>query len=112
MSRMALLVAQPIVKSGTVLTLAAASGGGDHLPVGESTFLVIKNGDASSHTVTLVTTASEGGLAVADEVVAVAAGVTKVIGPLVPELFQDPTDGTCHVTYDAVTTVTVGVFTL
>lgn len=102
---MATLSKQVAGTSGLAVTLSAASGGGDLCPTGKGVFLLVKNGDGSSHTVTLATPDTVDGLAVADRVVTVAAGATEVI-PLPDDLYRD-TDGFAHLTYSAVTSVTV-----
>lgn len=118
---MALLTYQSSVQNdGITLTMASASGGGDTIgyssggimqmnSVGVPTpkyngFLVVRNADATTTNVTLVTPG-----ATADIVVAVAAGALKVIGPLTDALV-DPATGTISVTYSKVTSLTVGVF--
>lgn len=88
--------------------LIAATAGGDDAPTGAGIFLVVKNADASSHTVTLVTPGTvDGDLAVADRAVTVAAGKTQMI-PLTAT-YRDPATGRASITYDAVTSVTVAV---
>lgn len=89
--------------------LVAATALGDSAPVGPNRFLVVKNGDASSHTVTVVTPGTVAGLAIGDVVTVVAAGKLSVI-PL-PRMLAGA-DGRASITYDAVTSVTVGVFEL
>jgi len=89
--------------------LVAATSGGDTAAVGAGTFLVVQNGDASSHTVTLATPDTvDGDLAVADRTVTVAAGKTQFI-PLTAR-YRDPSTGRAAITYDGVTSVNVGVF--
>lgn len=99
----------PLQGSQMDAALVAATSGGDTAPVGAGLFLVVKNADASPHTVTLVTPATvDGDLAVADRAVTVAAGKTELI-PLTAT-YRDPTTGRASLTYDAVTSVSVGVF--
>ena len=108
---MAALVTTPITTSGVVLgVLAAASVGGDTITASDRTFLVVKNADTVPHTVTLVTPGNVSGLAIADKPVVVTNGTTALIGPF-GSVFIDPT-GIISVTYDAVTSVTVGAFTI
>jgi hypothetical protein len=109
---MTLLATQEIQQQGTSPILAAASGGGDTFQPGDSTFLHVKNADAAPHTVTLVTTATEFGQPVADLAVVVPAAGERLIGPLTPAEFNDPTADVGSITYSAVTSVTVGVFSL
>lgn len=88
--------------------LVAAAGGGDTAQTGAGVFLRVANGDASSHTVTLVTPGTIDGLAIADRAVVVPAGQTFDIP--VTDRYRDPATGRAAITYDAVTDVTVGVF--
>ncbi|MFE6362975.1 hypothetical protein ACFVP3_23625 [Streptomyces sp. NPDC057806] len=88
--------------------LVAAAAGGDTVQTGAGIFLAVKNGDASPHTVTLVTPGTVDGLAIADRAVPVPAGQTYLIP--VTDRYRNPSTGRAAITYDAVTTVTVGVF--
>lgn len=103
----ALLTTGHVSHSGVVQSLVAAAGGGDTLSAGERTFLVVNNGSGGSINVTVAspTTCSQG--STHPLVVAVGAGAVKYIGPLPENRFGDPVS----VTYSAVTSVTVGVFT-
>lgn len=104
---MATLATQPIASTGTAPSFAAATSGGDKAHVGDHVYLVVKNGGGSPITVTLATSATEDGFAVADNAVSVAAGAETYVGPLEASLYADTTDGLCHITYSGVTTVTV-----
>ncbi|MFJ2701887.1 hypothetical protein ACIO3R_01645 [Streptomyces sp. NPDC087428] len=90
-------------------TAVAATGAGDTAPVGPGTFLLVINGGGASRTVTVATPGTVAGHAVADATLVVAAGKSGVI-PLT-NLFRGAT-GRAAITYDAVTSVTVAVFTL
>ena len=103
---MALLTTQQIGITGTNPTYDAAGGSGDTINPDSRTVLHVKNGDASSHSVTVAVPGTEYGQARPDVVVAVPAGESRFIGPLVTDL-ADPTDGQVHVTYTATTSVTV-----
>lgn len=109
---MATLAPQEITRSGLVPAFAAAAGGGDKfLRGGGSRYVEVINGGVGSINVTIESQAQPGpGEAVADEVVAVANGARKKIGPF-PEAFEDA-DGYVNLTYSGVTSVTVGVFDL
>lgn len=88
--------------------LVAATSGGDDCQTGAGVFLAVKNGDASSHTVTLVTPGTvDGDLAIADRAVTVAAGKTQLV-PLTAT-YRNPSTGRASITYDAVTSVSVAV---
>jgi hypothetical protein len=105
----AALVAGVVPLTGLQLdgVMGSATSGGDDAPTGAGVVLVVKNGDASDHTVTLATPGTVNGLAIADRTVTVAAGKTELI-PLTAD-YRDPSTGRAAITYDAVTSVTVGV---
>lgn len=103
---MATLTTQVMALAGLNPTYVAAAAGGDKIKPGDGVFLHVKNGDASSHTVTLVTPGDVEGLAVADRAVAVPAGQDRMI-PVPVGLYRNPVDGLASITYDAVTSVTV-----
>lgn len=88
--------------------LVAAAGGGDTAQTGAGVFLAVANGDSGSHTVTIAHPGTVDGLAVADRAVAVPAGQTFLI-PMI-DGYRDPSTGRAAITYDGVTSVTVGVF--
>lgn len=104
---MATLQTQVVPHTGLSATYPAASGGGDKCATGSGVFLHVKNGDSGTHTVTLATPGTDDGLAIADRTVTVAAAGAQFIP--VPDLYKDPSDGLAHITYDAVTSVTVAV---
>ena len=106
---MANLTIQEGKVTGTALTMAAASGGGDTVPVGGA--LLVRNGDASSKTVTVAVPGEKYGQARPDIEVVMAAGATALIGPFPPDLADDE-DRLVHVTYSAVTSVTVAAINL
>lgn len=89
--------------------LSAAASGGDTAEVGSGRFLVVKNGDAGNHTVTIATPGTRSGLAIADGVYDAPAGKYTLV-PLA-DVFRGA-NGRASITYDAVTSVTVGVFEL
>lgn len=106
---MATLTTQEIDRDGLDPSFAAAAAGGDECETGRDVFLVVKNGDTSSHDVTLAAQKSVAGLDVADRVVSVPDGEERWIR--VTDVFADPDNGDrCQISYDAVTSVTVGVF--
>lgn len=105
---MATLSTQVVAQAGTAISFAAAASGGDACATGSDVKLLVKNGDASSHTVTLVTPGTvDGDLAIADRAVTVAAGATVAVP--VTDRYRDPVTGWASLTYDAVTSVTVAV---
>ena len=104
---MATLTTQVIALAGLAPTYASAAGGGDKCEVGDRNFLHVKNGGGSSITVTLTATASVRGQAVSNVTVSVPAAGERMIGPLLADLLQSPTDGLCAIGYSGTTTVTV-----
>ncbi|MFI0718921.1 hypothetical protein [Streptomyces sp. NPDC021224] len=88
--------------------MVAATSGGDTCQTGVGVFLAVKNGDASSHSVTLATPQTiDGDLAVSDRTVSVAAGKTELIP--ITDRYRDPATGRAAITYDGVTSVSVAV---
>ncbi len=75
------------------------------------TFIHVKNGGGSPDTVTIVSQNSEDGLAVADRTVVVPAGEERMIGPLLPHVYNDG-DGLVNFTHSFITSVTQAVFSL
>ncbi|WP_327337400.1 hypothetical protein OG384_14970 [Streptomyces sp. NBC_01324] len=104
---MATLATQTVALGGLNPTYSAAAGGGDKVECGDRNFLHIKNGSASSVTVTLTATAAVRGQSVTSPTVAVPAAGERLIGPLSPDLLQNSTDGLCAIGYSSATTVTV-----
>jgi hypothetical protein len=110
---MALLASQSITRAGLASAYAAAAGGGDTFTPDKDTYLEVINGSGGSITVTIATPRTDAyGNAIADNAVAIAAGVTKKIGPFPAEAYADPTTGLASITYSGVTSLTVGVFKL
>jgi hypothetical protein len=86
--------------------LVPATSGGDDCATGAGVFLAVKNGDASSHTVTLAVPATvDGDLTISSRAVPVAAGKTFLIP--VTDRYRNSGTGRAAVTYDGVTSVTV-----
>ncbi|MED4586671.1 hypothetical protein P9578_28350 [Brevibacillus choshinensis] len=104
---MADLAVQTISVSGGNPTMVAAAAGGDVFSNDGKTFFRVKNGGASSITVTVVAKSPCSHGVKHDSVVSVAAGAEANIGFLDPTRFNDPQTGKVSVTYSAVTTVTV-----
>ena len=107
---MAVLTTHAVPLQGLQLDaqLAAATSGGDDCQTGAGVFLVVKNADAGSHTVTLATPQTvDGDLTVSDRTVSVAAGKTNFIP--VTDRYRNPATGRCAITYDGVTSVSVAV---
>ena len=110
---MATLTSQTIVESGLNTTYAAAGAGGDTFlnDTSEKIFLHVKNGDASSKTVTVTaaktsaTVPGMGPMTKGNISIAIPAGDSRMIGPLYYTAYgKNPA-----ITYSAVTSVTVAV---
>ena len=108
---MAELGLQEITLSGLSLALQAASAGGDTFKNDGNTFLVVDNADAADITVTITAqrTCNLGFLH--DQEVTVPAGSRLFLGPFNTKRFNDDSDQV-HVSYSAVTNVTVGAVQL
>lgn len=110
---MAELVVQNILLTGVVeATLVPATAAGDTFDNDGKTYFKITNGDGSSHTVTIVGQKTLPTGASATKAIAVAAGVTKLIGPFPVGIYNTDGANEVAVTYDAVTSVTVGAFSV
>lgn len=107
---MAILTAATVSRAGVDVVGAAAGAGGDSFANTGKEFLEVKNGGAASINVTLDIVATLDGQPVTDPVVAVGAGVTKIIGPFPTGIYNDA-NGRVNVSYSAVTSVTVKVLT-
>lgn len=107
---MAEIVPQAVGLRKVALTMGQAAAG-DEAQVGTNLFLVVRNGDAASHTVTIAVPGTGfTGTAHPDLVETVEAGELAII-PLSP-VFADPTiGGRAAISYDATpATLTRGVF--
>lgn len=104
---MATLATQQVGRSGVKPTYAAAAVGGDAFVADARTLLHVKNGSASSITVTITPVASFDGIALSSVTVTVPASDERMAGPFAPEVFKDPSTGLVSVAYSAVATVTV-----
>lgn len=105
---MATYSVQGIPHTGLVATYNTAAGGGDKVPTGSNVFLDFRNGHSTTQSVTLVTPGTVDSLAVSDRTVAVVAGGQGTKIP-VPDLYRDPADGLCSLTYSGVTSLTFSV---
>lgn len=104
---MAELSVQTVIRTGTGLnpTYSAASGGGDTVRTGKSTFLHVKNGHSSPQTVTVATPGTASGLAIADLAIAVPNAGERMIGPI-DDIFRGA-NGQAAITYSGVTSLTI-----
>jgi hypothetical protein len=105
---MATLTKQLIVRAALTPTYAAAAGGGDEFLNTGAEFLLIKNGDSSSTTLTIVTQATVDSQAVGDRTVTIPAGEERMVGPFTRTTYNDGT-GKCQLTYSSVTALTIAI---
>lgn len=107
MARAVLAAVAPSI-DGTSLSYTAPTVDGDAVQPG--TTLLVKNGSAGAITVTLVTDALIGGLAVADKTISVGAGADVLIAIPRDTIYRETSAGTTfglvQVDYSAVTSVT------
>ncbi|GFH34290.1 hypothetical protein [Streptomyces pacificus] len=105
---MATLSVQAITAGGLSPTYSAASGGGDKVKPGPTTFLHVINGDASPITVTVAVPGNfYASVANPDLPVTVGASDEEMI-PVPATPFADSSDsGLASISYSAVTSVTV-----
>lgn len=102
---MALIATHNITTVGTPPTFAPAAVG-DTATVGDRFFLVVRNADATSKTVTLTTTGNLAtGDAYPDKAYTILAGAEAWI-PLGLREYRDASDGLAHIAYSATTSVT------
>ena len=105
-------VPQVIAPTGIVPTaFTPAQVEGHYFANNGSTFLLVANGSGAPVDVTAISQLTVEGLAVADSVVEVGAGVTKLLGPFNPSIFNDE-NGNMTVTFEAVTSVTCSIISL
>jgi hypothetical protein len=109
---MALLVTQQVALPSLLEAPVAAAGGGDTVTPGNFTWLEVTNGGGAPINVTVVVPGNdEYGTAKPDLVVAVANATTRKI-PMRSYGFIDPSTNLINITYSAVTSVTVGAYSL
>lgn len=103
---MAVLTVQDVTAAGLTPSYVAASAGGDTFANNGRVMLHVKNGSASSITVTIVSARTCNFGYQHDIQVTVPASSEKMIGPFPPERFNNDS-GMVQVNYSAVTSVTV-----
>lgn len=103
---MALLGYQIPSITGTPVAFVAADVAGDRFPANDHAALLVKNDAAAPITVTIAVPGNtKYGQPQPDVTATVAAGTTRAIGPFPVDLRD--TDGSVHVTYSSVASVTV-----
>jgi len=110
---MATLAAQKIIRTapGIEQVLSVAAGGGDEFVNTGKEFIIIANDDVSSMVLTIVTTATVDGFAVTDYTATIPANKTHVIGPFLIGTYNDA-NSKVQMTYSAVTSLTIGIFSI
>lgn len=101
----ALTVSQSL-SSGLTEALAAANADGSTFVNDGKTFFIVKNTNAVTCNVTVTSNTCSQGQS-HSETVAVAQNVTKIVGPFAKNKFNDTSDGLVHVSFSAVTDVTI-----
>lgn len=99
-----------LAATGATISAAAANVDGHTIPGTGDVFILVANGSGGSINVTVVTPGTQDGLAIADQVVAVPAGATKIIGPFPPRSFTDEADNLVDIDFSSVTSITVQAF--
>jgi hypothetical protein len=102
---------QKIVGSGLAPALTGPTADGDVIDSG-AVALMVTNGSGGSINVTVQTPATQSGLAVAEQIVAVGAGATKLIGPVPAGTYARPSgldEGRVYVDYSSQTSITRAV---
>jgi hypothetical protein len=93
--------------AGATVAFTAATVDGDAIRPGSA--LLVNNASGAPITLTLVTGATIGSRAVADDTVSVPAGSMRLIGPFADDVYPQasgPTKGAVHVDYSAFASVT------
>jgi hypothetical protein len=107
---MATYTVQTAAATGVVPTYGAAAASDEFANNGR-TVLHVKNGGGAPINVTIASAYTLDGLALADQVVAVANGAEKIIGPFSTAVYNDAS-GNVTVTYSATTSVTVAAISI
>ncbi len=106
---MATLPVQQVPVRGLAnVAFAAANAGGDDVPSGVASALLVRNTDATAKTVTITTPGTVDGLAIEDPAVIVPATTGFAVIPLVGRLYG----ASVLIAYSAVTGVTVAAIQL
>lgn len=108
---MAYLVQQEVSLTGREVVSTSASVAGDTFSPGDRSFFLVKNDSGASVTLVFDDPNSEGPTAATsfdpDVTFVTAPNTTNLIGPFSNARFASSSDGFVHVTYSAVTSVTV-----
>lgn len=107
---MATITPKARARSANALTMAAASGGGDVFTNTGKELLIVRhtNGGGSAVTLTITTSQTSDGLAVADRTVPIGAGELHVLGPFPTQIYNDG-NGQVALGWSAVTDIEIAV---
>ncbi len=107
------LAAQKIIKTGIdpVHTGSLSTGDNYQTPNNGRLFIYVTNGGGSPSVVTIATTGTEDGLAIADRTVNVPAGEDRLIGPFPPHIYNNA-NGEIDTSFSFITSVTVAALNL
>lgn len=111
---MAELTVQKLSHNGIAPNLAAPAAGGDSFPWSPGAFVHVKNADTVAHTVTVASAYGSDaplGLQPKDLSISVPAGAERKIGPFDRKAFANA-DNLINLSYDAVTGLTLGAFSV
>jgi hypothetical protein len=109
---MALLSTQTIVRTGLTPAYTAVSASDTFAPA-VGAFLHVKNAGGSPDSCVIQVLGSDPpGFVIADNTVSVTNAQERMIGPLSPQFFADPTTGLGTVTHSFTTSVTCALFNL
>lgn len=99
------------ITTGAAALVAATATFGNKFANSGAEFAIVKNASGGAVVVTLTVPALVDGQAVTSPTVTVAAGSTVLLGPFPPGIYSD-SGGFCTLTFDVVTSITVGAFKL
>ena len=111
MARTALTVNQ-VLYTGFTRSLSAANADGHSVVNDGKTWIEVANASGGSINVTVQTAGTVDGRAVADDVIAIANGATKLIGPWPTHLYNQSTADGVYVDFSAVSSVTCAAYKL
>jgi hypothetical protein len=101
----ALTVSQA-TSAGLLQALAAANADGSTFVNDSKTFLIVKNTNAVTCNVTVTSNNCSQGQS-HSETVAIVQNATKIVGPFPKAKFNNSSDGLVHISFNAVTDVTI-----
>lgn len=103
------VTATQINRTAIAVAGSAANVDGHAIAWREGLFLYVNNGGGSAITVTVPTPGTVDGLAIADWSASVPAGANRVFGGFSADHYRQ-SDGTIHINFSGVTSVTFGAF--